>query len=131
MEIVILILLYLNYTGFGIVEGVMWSKQGAQAFSWNEHAILAVQRVLFGATVWLASTYPDARIVLLASLPAFWFFHNGGMYQTRYFIDGAYDGFWEDSTTSTAGINITWQWRWKLAAVSVVIFITLKMMEVL
>jgi len=121
---ILLLVLYLLYIGmycsFGAVEAILWARKGADAFPWDEHDfILTPQRVWFGLIVVVTNLVSlkimnlDPTWILGISLPAFFFFHQGTMYMVRNLInDKVYPKRWfDDSTTSTANINITVKWR--------------------
>ena len=115
--IFILVLLFaINYTMYGYVEGLVWSKEGDEAFSWNEHGPLVVQRVCLGLLAlgcgWLE--WEVTWKALVASLPMFFFFHNGMIYLTRNAIStDIYDKRWFDESTTTSAslgsMSATWR----------------------
>jgi len=128
---ILLILLYITFLGIysslGAVEALLWARKGAESFKWNEHAwVLAPQRVWIGITILLtglcANLYGAIIVaVFVASIPAFFFFHQGTMYMVRNHINHlVYPNRWkDDSTTSTAKINVEWGWRLGLFIMSV------------
>ncbi len=116
MIFVLVLLLAINYTMYGYTEGLVWSKEGDEAFSWNEHGPLVVQRVFLVILV-LACGLQEFEIVwkaLVASLPMFFFFHNGMIYLIRNKINNdIYDDRWFDESTTTSAslgsMSATWR----------------------
>lgn len=125
----------------GLEEAVLWSRLGADAFTWNEHIILVVGRMLFMANMILSATYCSCAvvgtrgiwIVLLATLGmllTFPILHNGSYYESRNWIathNGTikpYSKGWKDqSTTSTANINFDLFNRVLLGSLGLIIYI--------
>lgn len=119
----------------GIKDAMLWSKKGAEAFTWNEHIVFVLER----ATIVLLSIVSVLAVeltanflvkyilVLVASLLAFAFWHNGTLYEARNRIDWAYpNGFWSNpSHSSTAKLNFTLTTRLLMWLVSVVIMVVL------
>ena len=114
MVAALILALCLNYSILGAVEAILWSKKAADAFKWNEHVLLGVQRLMVIGAIILASTM-SLKEVLYAigiSLPMWWFFHDGAIYLTRNLIDkNVYVKRWFDvSTTSTAKLPTAGKW---------------------
>lgn len=98
--------LCLFYCVLGFKEGILWSKKGADAFKWNEHIVFAIERIGIGLLAFFAVDWQ----IILVSVLAFPFFHNGVYYWSRNLInEDVYDRefFDEPSSTSTAKINFS------------------------
>ena len=117
MVVALVLIWVLTYSILGFVEGLVWSKEGSEAFTWNEHIPLSIQRVLLGilglGCAWLG--FDVAWKSLVSSLPMFFFFHDGMIYLTRNLINPAvYKRKWfDESITSTATYG-TMSLRWRI-----------------
>lgn len=100
---------------WGIKEGVLWSRKGADAYKWNEHILFVMERIvaaglfICGAWIGINGSIWDSVAVSIAAMFMFPFFHNGMYYFSRREIDGSYPkGFWDEpSDTSTASWNFS------------------------
>ena len=94
----------------GIKDGILWSKKGADAFTWNEHIVLVAERACIGSIVLLLPflTKPsllDVSAVLVTFCMCFSFLHNGCYYTTRRYIDVDYYHWFSESKSSSARYN--------------------------
>ena len=110
----------------GIVEGILWSRKGAEAFKWNEHIALISQAIAFILGVSLSQfvriPFFHFGILLLASSMAFVGIKPGVMYYVRHKIDPSVYGakfFAEPSDSSTAKINLSVALRMGLIVCSI------------
>ena len=111
--------LCLVFAGRGVEQGILWSKKGADAFTWNEHLVLGIVRVLTLAVIILAGVIGGAMgwwqvfVISAIFVPAFWFCHNTAYYLTRNSIDSDVYPNWfsAESTTSTSRFNMPFLWR--------------------
>ena len=73
----------------GFVEGVMWSRKGWEAFKWDEHTGLVIQRGIIFASMWYCIwiDFEEFWKASVCFLPMFMFFHNGTIYEVRKRID--------------------------------------------
>jgi hypothetical protein len=112
----------------GIDDSVKWSRKGADAFKWDEHRPKIVQRFLvclyIVLAIWFRLTILDAIVLDICWVLAYPFWHNGFYYSYRKKIDGSYHGFFDDSTTSTAYINVLAPLRIAMFILSLISFIT-------
>ncbi len=109
MRFILFSLFCLWASATGSVEAVLWSRKASEAFTWNEHVLLVIQRLIvlalfiagFYTTAVACSYYKD--ILLFGSIIlAFSFFHNGFYFETRKRIDKKDYHFWSNATGSTA-----------------------------
>lgn len=118
------------YASFsGIKDGILYGRQGADSFSWNEHNIYVIER----ASVWgiLVLGYclhgygllPIAMICI-NSILGFSFWHNGFYYVTRGKMINTDFPFWYNSSSSTAVIELRWKGRLWMEIFSWVLFIS-------
>ena len=101
----------------GFVEALVWSKRGDDAFTWNEHVPLAIQRILLGVLVLCCSWqgFEISCYALLASIPMFFFFHDGTIYLVRNEInDAVYDKRWFDESTTSSATSKTMSANWRI-----------------
>lgn len=104
------LIMALIFSSGGAIEAVLWSRKGADAFKWNEHILLAVNRGL----IFVAAYVAVSPWILASSLLAFPFFQAGTYYTFRHLIDNNVypDGWWsQPSNTSTATVNVSTQLR--------------------
>ena len=117
MVIALVLVLALTYSMLGFIEGLIWSKKGSEAFTWNEHVPLSIQRVLLGILVlwcaWLG--FEITWKSLVSSLPMFFFFHDGMIYLTRNLISPlVYKRKWFDESTTSSATLSTISARWRI-----------------
>ena len=122
MIIILVLVLAANYTMLGFIEALVWSKEGSEAFTWNEHIPLTIQRILLGVLV-VGCGWQGLEIscqALLSSLPMFFFFHDGTIYLVRNEINDAdYDKRWFDESTTSSATLKTMSARWRIILFSV------------
>ena len=97
----------------GFKDGVLWSRLGADAFSFNEHAIFVVERI---AVICAAVAAPNLSVwqlavTIAAFLLAFSFCHNQAYYYCRAKIDKTPWVFTYSSSTSTAKLEFGFKGR--------------------
>ena len=128
MIILLVLVLAANYTMLGFTEALVWSKKGDDAFTWNEHIPLAIQRILLGVLV-LGCGWQGFEVscyALLSSLPMFFFFHDGTIYLVRNDInDALYDKRWFDESTTSSATFKTMSARWRIILFSVGVCLTI------
>lgn len=128
MVIALVLIWALTYSMLGFVEGLVWSKEADEAFTWNEHIPLSIQRILLGILVlwcsWLGFEITWKSLVL--SLPMFFFFHDGMIYLTRNLINPlVYKRKWfAESTTSSATLG-TMSARWRIILFAIGLALTI------
>ncbi len=98
----------------GIVEGILYSLKGAEAFKGNEHSYLLTLRLFIFLSL-IASKFfvSDFEFVfgLSSAILAFSFFHDGFYYCTRRAIDVPHYRFNSNSDTSSARFEVKWKYR--------------------
>ena len=128
MIVLLVLVLAANYTMLGFIEALVWSKKGDEAFTWNEHVPLAIQRILLGVLV-LGCGWQGFEIscqALLASLPMFFFFHDGTIYMVRNDINEAeYDKRWFDESTTSSATLKTMSASWRIIFFSIGVSLTI------
>lgn len=101
----------------GVRDSIKWSKKGAEAFTWNEHIILVIQRLIPLLMIFVSlhfnTDYISLGLFFLSVGLIFPYIHNGTYYYFRDKIDKTYPkGFFsEPSKTSTAKINFSYNTR--------------------
>ncbi len=122
-------LIQLLYTFYSILAGyndaVLYGRKGAASFSWNEHALFVIERVILVCLPLATSlTHPslwrqacDALVfALLYSL-----LHNTSYYHARNQIDGSqHNPFTYQSPTSSAKHEYGPKVRWLLGGLGLV-----------
>jgi hypothetical protein len=109
-----IILLYISFLIYPFFSGwkdaVLWSKQGDDAYSWDEHLIFTGERVGFGIAVTTACLVDMELhifvVVGLCSIASFFFFHNGMYYLGRKWIDASYLNFFADTKGNKTFMNV-------------------------
>lgn len=126
--IFICIMVYWAFSGFA--NSLYYSKEGADAFTWDEHAFLMVMRgwfLLYGPLLdYTNSEWYHHLILVICSILVFPFWHNGSYYWGRNKINPAVypKGFWDEpSKTSTSKINFSLKQRCILFVAGIIIFV--------
>jgi hypothetical protein len=106
-KMVIQLIGLLTYTTIsGVKDGILWSRQGSDAFKWNEHIVFGIERTSIALLPLLFLTigfsYIDYAVLMFVWLFMFSFIHNGFYYETRKRIDMPLCDWFHDSETSTA-----------------------------
>lgn len=70
-------------------------------------------------SLWFLSGWQSAFLYALSVVFSFSFFHNGFYYLTRKRLDGAYEGFTDESETTTAKISLNFKERLVLFFISI------------
>lgn len=95
----------------GVKDAVLWSKKGAEAFSWNEHKIFVIERTIicFALYTVLYLRHDQLLVVIAAFVLSFSFWHNGCYYLGRNGIQSNVypKGFWDESASSTALLELS------------------------
>ena len=124
--LLLLAVLSLAYAALeGAKEAILYSRKGADAFDFNEHIVYVQQRALFVIAPFCALdlTLRDLGVWFMFFALCFSFIHNGAYYRIRKAIDGTYEkGWWDDSKTSTARIEIKLWERILMFALGVTVF---------
>lgn len=122
-----LYLLFCLYASIeGVTEAILYCKQGAESFKWNEHIIYVVGRgiVLTGflfSSKFMVFNLESFAVGALVCVLAFSFFHDGFYYETARRINRPDYRFNSNSKTSTARLEITWFIRANMFFASVII----------
>ena len=117
MIFILVLLLAINYTFFGFTEGLVWSKEADEAFTWNEHVPLTVQRIFLGILILTCGLFgfQTSWQALASSLPMFFFFHDGMIYLTRNSIrDNVYKKRWFDESTTSSAKSSSMSANWRI-----------------
>lgn len=128
METVISTCILLAYFAWfslgGVIEAVLWSKKAYDAFKWNEHTLLILNRLFIGATIWFPpmSNWDRGLLTAVAGF-GFFFFYESGYLLGRHFIDKPDYHIDTDSKTSSAQVNIPWNARVLLLITGVAIYL--------
>lgn len=114
----------------GFNDALYYSRQGADAFTWNEHFMLTAQRAVFvlcGAVATQVSIYQFGVLGLAWGL-VFSFWHNLAYYYGRHLIDPNQPfSLTYSSTTSSAKVELGFRARLVLAVVGCGLLIFLMM----
>lgn len=94
----------------GVKDGILWSKKGADAFTWNEHIVFIAERACIGSIVIVIPfltepSFIKVSVVLGCFSLCFSFLHNGFYYTTRRYIDVDYYHWFSESKSSSARYN--------------------------
>lgn len=124
-----LYLLFCLYASIeGVTEGILYGKQGAESFKWNEHIVYVCGRgvVLTGfllAPELMHFSLEGFSVLALICFLSYSFFHDGFYYETARRINRPDYKFNSNSKTSTAKIEITWAIRLSMFVASLIILI--------
>ena len=125
-------LLYLFFCLYACISGVkdaiLYAKNGAETFTWNEHILFNAERFSVLFLVGFATLFVDlntlgTELLMIACTLSFSFFHNGFYYETARQINRPDYRFWSNSKTSTAKFEITWFLRTNMFIASILIII--------
>lgn len=107
--IAIYLYICLFHTVYGIINAYIFGKKGAESLQRDEHIdIVALIIIFFGYAYLIKFLNPSWYAINWGTALGFLsspFFKDGAYFQTRHYIDNAYKGWFDDSTTSTAKIN--------------------------
>ncbi len=129
---VILLLAYIFSAAFscllGVYDAILYGRQAADSFRWNEHVILVLIRGSFPAALLLGTfmDLPQIIITTVGLVMMYSFFHNGSYYVTRAAIDckayawRAWTGY---SQTDTSLVHFRYWPRTILFLISLIILI--------
>lgn len=122
-------LLFIIYSSLaGSVEAILYGRQGAETFKWNEH-ILYVLKAGFVLGGYLLAPYLvhmniiESLICFAVSAISYPFFHDGFYYETARRINRPDYRFSSNSKTSTADIEVPWFIRLNAFLVSIIILL--------
>lgn len=115
----------------GMKDGILYGRQGADSFKWNEHIIYVIERITFGFMFiigcLLGRNNPQIfwviTMISINALLGFSLWHNGFYYVTRGKILNTHIGFTYNSSTSTSVIELRWRTRLGMEIFSWVLFI--------
>jgi len=112
----------------GWEQAILWSRLGADSYSWNEHLLFVGIRSIYLITILLATqlTIIAGLFIAGAFILSFAFFHDGMYYEQRYQIDNrVYRKRWwsNPSLTTTSKIKFTSTTRIVLALIGLGVFI--------
>ena len=123
------ILLFICYSTFaGVLEAVLYGRQAAETWKWNEHILIGtkVAFVLIGFFVLPHIVHPsplESFIGSVCSVLVYSFFHDGFYYEASRQINRPDYRFNSNSKTSTAKIEITWFVRANMFIASLIILL--------
>jgi len=110
----LLILLFICYSAVaGVLEAVLYGRQAAETWKWNEHIMIAT-KVVFVLVGYFAMphivhpTILESLIGFICSVLVYSFFHDGFYYEAARQINRPDYRFSSNSKTSTAVIE--WPW---------------------
>jgi hypothetical protein len=130
MALTVILLQLLSYACIsGIKDGILWSKKGADSFTWNEHIVFIAERATIGSILFVLplltnTSFLDSSVVLATFCMCFPFLHNGFYYTTRRYIDVDYYTWFSESKTSSAKFNFGYVFRTVCFMVGVISFLT-------
>lgn len=129
IQIISIILWYIFASLCGSVEAILWSKKAAEAFKWNEHILLVLQRGLV-ILICISCYFLELNIftgsaLIISAMLSFSFFHNGFYYFTRSKIDVPTYNFTSNSTSSTAKLQFPFIVRLIMFIFSIIILISI------
>lgn len=109
----------------GIVEGILYGREGSATFRWNEHILFFLKVIAFGMVYLLPSDQPMLQKWIV--IGTWWFmhsfFHDGFYYETRRQIDMPnYRWYFDYSKTSTARVELPFVIRIGLASTGLLAF---------
>ncbi len=107
----------------GIKDAILYSRLGADMFSWNEHLVYALERGVIMCAIIYATQVSllDSIVVCFVGLLSFSFWHNGFYYMARKDVPGY--RFNSNSTTSTAVFEFSWSVRLTMFIISISAYI--------
>lgn len=110
MDTCIVFVIWLLYSMYeGIREGYYFAVKidSKKLRNLNEHELFTSQRamVLFLCILLLSENLWDVLMYAFMLSLSFPFIHDGSYYKTRHEVDGAYKGWFDHSTTSTAKLT--------------------------
>lgn len=75
------------------------------------HVLLTLIRVFIYLPMFLSLIFPVNVFYGLATITMFPFFHDGQYYYTRHLLDGAYNGWKDESSTTSAKFSLSYKER--------------------
>jgi hypothetical protein len=118
--------LALFFIASGIEQGILWSRKGVDAFPWNEHRPIVVERIVLFILI-VIGLYADTiegLWILLSFIPSFWFWRDTAYYWTRHKIDDrVYPDWFTARSTTSSSVTIkamSFEWRITLLCVSII-----------
>lgn len=128
----------------GIKDAILWSKKGADAFTWNEHKVFVAERgivlfivlsvvICYSLLNKIGFPYYDnvklflgVCLVLSSFILSFSYFHNGAYYVARKKINPKLKHYtWRGvSNSSTADIEFSYKERLALFIVSLILLVS-------
>lgn len=106
-----LLISYASTSGFK--DAILWSRQAADAFGWNEHLVFVLERLLVLGIV-VAATQVSSVAALVEAFVfclTFSFVHNQSYYYARHLIDRSPYTWKMSSSTSTAKLDFGYTTR--------------------
>lgn len=114
-----IILLLYSFHLMGIVEAILYSQKGSNAFPGNEHTYFTLDRF----SLFFIACLPNSASIVLCTFLLFPLIHDGAYYYGRHLIDPLlYPKGWlsEPDTINSAKINISLAYRVSLGICGVV-----------
>ena len=116
-EFTLLVLYLLWIISSAIIEAVLYSKQGAEAFKVNEHYLYTLNRISVLSMIIVSVLKHEVLLSIngimlaISFIMMYPFWHDGAYYETRRAIDVPSYNFKSSSTTSTAKFELNWNKR--------------------
>lgn len=124
MAILFFVILSMVSSSLGVIEGILYSRKGADAFKTDEHKIYLASRIFIFSSIIAGRFFVSDHefiISLIAAVLSFPFFHDGFYYCTRGLVDKPDYKFNSSSTTTSAVMEFKWKWRLSFFIVSILL----------
>lgn len=136
MIVLLYITLIIIYSVRGMEQGILWSRKGAEAFKWNEHLPLVIVRIAIALAIMIGAVIGNVLhifLVIVAFVPAFWFWHNTMYYYTRHAIDlNVYPNWFKaESTTSSAKFIEAMPYKYRIIGLGISLILIIILVVVL
>lgn len=122
-------LIYISYSLLaGVNDAVVYGRKGAESFTWNEHALFVIERVLLLllplSTTYFHPGYAQQAVDAVAFALLYSVLHNTAYYHSRNLIDGTHHNpFTYQSSSSTAKNEYGAKVRWLLGGLGVAVYV--------
>lgn len=122
----ILFCLYASISG--MKDAILYGKQGAETFKWNEHILFNLERAtvlsLMAQALFVKMDVYGLMVLTGSCILSFSLFHNGFYLESARQINRPDYHFYSNSQTSTAPFEITWNLRLFMFILSIAALIT-------